>query len=117
MMAAACGSGQRAIRDVVLVMAMAGLRWGELAGLRVGDRVSVPGPGLRVTACGAATAAAGVPGFRVHDLRHTAASIWLAAGADPKVVQRVLGHACAAMTMDLYGHRVWDGTVSIRGRC
>src|ERR1700722_20521421 len=59
----------------------------------------------------------GVPGFRVHDLRHTAASIWLAAGADPKVVQRVLGHACAAMTMDLYGHRVWDGTVAIRGRC
>jgi hypothetical protein len=33
---------------------------------------------------------------RVHDLRHTAASLWLAAGADPKVVQRVLGHATAA---------------------
>jgi hypothetical protein len=40
------------------------------------------------------------------DLRHTAASLWLAAGADPKVVQRVLGHATAAMTMDLYGHLV-----------
>jgi integrase len=54
-----------------------------------------------------ATSAAGVPGFRVHDLRHTAASVWLAAGADPKVVQRVLGqHATAAMTMDLYGHMV-----------
>ena len=52
----------------------------------------------------AATSAVGVPGFRVHDLRHTAASVWLAAGADPKVVQRVLGHATAAMTMDLYGH-------------
>jgi integrase len=37
----------------------------------------------------------------------------LAAGADPKVVQRVLGHATAAMTMDLYGHMVdanlWQG--------
>jgi len=43
---------------------------------------------------------------RVHDLRHTAASLWLAAGADPKVVQRVLGHATASMTMDLYGHLV-----------
>jgi integrase len=53
-----------------------------------------------------ATSAAGVPGFRVHDLRHTAALVWLAAGADPKVVQRVLGHATAAMTMDLYGHLV-----------
>ncbi len=57
-----------------------------------------------------ATAAAGVAGFRVHDLRHTAASVWLAAGADPKVVQRVLGHASAAMTMDLYGHLI-DGNL------
>jgi integrase len=32
--------------------------------------------------------------------------VWLGAGADPKVVQRVLGHATAAMTMDLYGHMV-----------
>jgi integrase len=54
----------------------------------------------------AATSAVGIPGFRVHDLRHTAASVWLAAGADPKVVQRVLGHATAAMTMDLYGHMI-----------
>jgi Phage integrase family len=161
-------------RDVVPVLALAGLRWGELAGLQVGDRVSVPGPGLRLhravlasdgggalyvdtlknnqartvplvldllpivdrwsagKAPGAwlfdapeggplresnwkrsvgwstATATAGLHGFRVHDLRHTAASIWLGAGADPKVVQRVLGHATAAMTMDLYGHLVDD---------
>ena len=53
-----------------------------------------------------ATAAIGFPALRVHDLRHTAASIWLGAGADPKVVQRVLGHASAAMTMDLYGHMI-----------
>ena len=42
----------------------------------------------------------------MHDLRHTAASLWLAAGADPKVVQRILGHGSAAMTLDLYGHLV-----------
>ena len=35
-------------RDVVPVLALAGLRWGELAGLQVGDQVSVPGPGLRL---------------------------------------------------------------------
>jgi integrase len=159
-------------RDVVPVLALAGLRWGELAGLQVGDRVSVPGPGLRLRramlagggggplyvdtlknnrartvplvvglvpivdrwsagkAAGAwlfdapeggplresnwkrsvgwraATVAAGLAGFRVHDLRHTAASVWLGAGADPKVVQRVLGHATASMTVDLYGHLV-----------
>jgi integrase len=58
----------------------------------------------------AATTAAGLHGFRVHDLRHTAASIWLAAGTDPKVVKRVLGHATASMTMDLYGHLV-DGNL------
>jgi integrase len=127
--------------DVVPVLALAGLRWGELAGLQVADRVSVPGPGLRlrraVLASGgggalyvdtlktnrartvplvldlvpivdrwsagkmpdawlfdapeggplwesnwkrsvgwsAATSVVGVPGFRVHDLRHTAASV------------------------------------------
>jgi integrase len=58
----------------------------------------------------AATAAAGLTGFLVHDLRHTAASMWLGAGADPKVVQRVPGHATASMTMDLYGHLV-DGNL------
>jgi integrase len=59
------------------------------------------------------------PTLRVHDLRHTCASIWLAAGADPKVVQGILGHASAAMTMDLYGHLVaqnlWDAAEKIGG--
>jgi integrase len=51
-----------------------------------------------------AKAKIGRPTIRVHDLRHTAASLWLGAGADAKVVQRVLGHATASMTLDLYGH-------------
>ena len=37
-----------AYADVVRVLALAGLRWGELAGLKVGDRVKVPGEGLRL---------------------------------------------------------------------
>jgi integrase len=156
--------------DVVPVLAFTGVRWGELAGLKVGDRVAVPGRGLRVQRAvlasrgggafyedsvkthrartvplvpellpiidrwaadrgpsewlfaapeggplresswkrmvdwTAGTAAIGGPTLRVHDLRHTAASMWLGAGADPKVVQRVLGHATATMTLDLYGH-------------
>jgi uncharacterized protein len=45
---------------------------------------------LAGTLPGVIAAAAGVPSLRVHDLRHTAASLWLGAGADPKVVQRVL---------------------------
>jgi integrase len=158
------------------------LRWGELAGLHVGDIVHVPGRGLRLQravlasrgggelyvdtlkskrartvplvpelvpiidrwAAGKAAGdwlfsspeggplresnwkrsvswaearkAIGVPALRVHDLRHTAASIWLAHGADPKVVQRVLGHATAAMTMDLYGHLL-DANLWVAGDC
>jgi integrase len=49
----------------------------------------------------------GIAPFRVHDLRHTAASAWIAKGADVKVVQRILGHESATMTLDLYGH-LWD---------
>lgn len=46
---------------------------------------------------------AGFTGLRVHDLRHTCASLAIAAGADVKVLQDVLGHASAAMTLDHYG--------------
>lgn len=37
-----------------------------------------------------------------HDLRHTAASLAISAGANVKAVQRMLGHASAAMTLDTY---------------
>lgn len=39
----------------------------------------------------------------VHDLRDTAASLAISAGASIKAVQRMLGHASAAMTLDVYG--------------
>ena len=38
----------------------------------------------------------------LHDLRHTAASIAVNAGGNVKSVQRMLGHASAAMTLDVY---------------
>lgn len=50
----------------------------------------------------------GMPGLRPHELRHTAASLAIAAGADVKVVQQMLGHASAAMTLDQYGHLFGD---------
>lgn len=46
--------------------------------------------------------AAGINDFRVHDLRHTAASLAIASGANVKAVQQMLGHASAAMTLDVY---------------
>lgn len=39
----------------------------------------------------------------IHDLRDTAASLAISAGASIKAVQRMLGHASAAMTLDVYG--------------
>ncbi|HYB36328.1 MAG TPA: site-specific integrase, partial [Mycobacterium sp.] len=44
----------------------------------------------------------GFPRITAHALRHTAASLAIHAGANPKVVQRMLGHASAAMTLDVY---------------
>jgi integrase len=49
-----------------------------------------------------ALAAAGLEGLTVHGLRHTAASLAVSAGADVKAVQRMLGHASAAVTLDIY---------------
>jgi integrase len=43
-------------------------------------------------------------GRRPHDLRHTAASLWIAAGVDIKTVSSWLGHSTAKLTLDTYGH-------------
>ena len=42
----------------------------------------------------------GVPRLTPHDLRHTAASLAISAGANMKATQRMLGHASAATTLD-----------------
>ncbi|HEY5848670.1 MAG TPA: tyrosine-type recombinase/integrase [Microlunatus sp.] len=162
-----CGDGYRL---VVLFLAYTGLRWGEMAALRVGrvdflrrrvlvaesvtpvkgvmsfgptkghERREVPVPRFLVEELArhaeghdtddllftggrgatmrsqtfqraALTEAAnrlGVPGFHPHELRHTAASLAIASGADVKVVQSMLGHKSATMTLDQYGHLFGD---------
>jgi integrase len=50
----------------------------------------------------------GIEGLVPHGLRHTTASLAISADANVKVVQRMLGHATAAMTLDLYGHLLDD---------
>ena len=40
----------------------------------------------------------------IHDLRHTAASLMLAAGQDIYAVSRILGHEKVSTTVDIYGH-------------
>ena len=60
------------------------------------------------TAFAAAARAIGLPGLHPHELRHTAASLAIASGADVKVVQQMLGHGSATMTLDTYGHLFAD---------
>ncbi|MGY2079710.1 tyrosine-type recombinase/integrase [Modestobacter sp. SYSU DS0657] len=151
---------------VVLMLAYTGIRWGELAAIRVGrvapgvrrvhiaeamsevngqaifgppkthaDRwVAVPGflrdsigalmagkgpddllftsprgevlrvHGFRRRHFDRAATGLGLPGLVPHELRHTAASLAIASGANVKAVQSMLGHASAAMTLDRYSH-------------
>lgn len=146
--------------DMVLVLGLTGLRWGEIAALRVRDVQTIPYPAFRVSrsrpdgqrvrsvtkggkprtvpllddawrivqplmARGPdetlfASATNGMRllsnwrratnwsrngrGRRVHDLRHTAATIWIQNGVDIKTVQNWLGHASAKLTLDTYAH-------------
>lgn len=56
------------------------------------------------------------PEVTPHDLRHTAASIAISAGANPKAVQRMLGHASAAMTLDTYADLFEDDLDAVSER-
>ena len=88
------------------------LQWGEAwqdAGL-VFDR----GDGVLLHHCVArdsfrrAAKRLGLPPIRFHDMRHTAATLMLAGGVHPKIVQERLGHSNVAMTLDLYSHVSMD---------
>jgi integrase len=51
---------------------------------------------------------ADVPRIRFHAPRHTSATLLLAQGVHPKIVQERLGHANIAMTLDRYSHVTMD---------
>ena len=153
-------------RDVVLVLGLCGLRWGELVGLQVKDLnvsagtitirrslVEINGkleesttkshrwrivhlPAILQSSCHRwvfdknqddplfhtqegtflrntnftrrvfipALKAAEVKKIRIHDLRHTAASIAISAGATPNMVKEMLGHSDVQLTMRVYAH-------------
>ena len=63
-----------------------------------------------------AAADVGVPGLTPHELRHTAASLAVSAGANVKAVQRMLGHAKASMTLDTYTDLFDDDLEAVGGR-
>ena len=47
---------------------------------------------------------AGFPHIRLHDLRHTHASLMLRQGVHPKIVSERLGHSSVSITLDTYSH-------------
>ncbi|WP_207922880.1 tyrosine-type recombinase/integrase [Micromonospora sp. KC606] len=63
-----------------------------------------------------AAASVGLAGLTPHDLRHTAASLAVAAGANVKAVQRMLGHASASMTLDVYADLFGDDLDAVATR-
>ncbi|MHC1761451.1 MAG: tyrosine-type recombinase/integrase [Negativicutes bacterium] len=47
---------------------------------------------------------AGIANVRVHDLRHTCATLLMLSGVHSKVVQEILGHSNIGITLDIYSH-------------
>lgn len=62
-----------------------------------------------------AARALGVPELRIHDLRHTCATLLVRAGAHPKVIQGHLGHSSIRVTLDTYGHLFDDSSLQVAG--
>jgi integrase len=77
------------------------LLWSTAAGTPLGPPAS-PTSWLAYAVARCQLADPSFPRITAHALRHTAASRAIHAGANPKVVQRMLGHASAAMTLDVY---------------
>jgi integrase len=72
--------------------------------------------GFRARIWRPATVAAGLDGLRIHDLRHTAVALWIAAGASPKEVAVRAGHTSTAFVLDRYGHLFPESDAVLRDR-
>ena len=53
---------------------------------------------------------------RIHDLRHTAVALWIAAGASPKEVAARAGHTSVSFVLDRYGHLFPEADTALRAR-
>jgi len=90
-----------------------GLRRGEALALRWRDGFVLAGsdckpqsPDMISTAWGRAMDRIGMPEITLHSLRHTHASMLIAAGVDILTISRRLGHANPTTTLNTYGHLV-----------
>jgi integrase len=114
-------------RAFVLVAGYGGFRLGELLALRwkrvdllrrqititetltdLAGRISFGPPktraAVRTVGLPAFVEEAGLTPLRMHDLRHTAISLWIAAGANPKQIAVRAGHTSVSVVLDRYGH-------------
>jgi integrase len=73
-------------------------------------------PAFRARVWRPAVIAAGLEGLRIHDLRHTAVALWIAAGANPKEVSARAGHSSVSFTLDRYGHLYPEADAALRNR-
>ena len=51
---------------------------------------------------------AGLAPLRIHDLRHTAVALWIAAGSESEADRRTAGHTSVSVVLDRYGHLMPD---------
>jgi integrase len=82
----------------------AGTAWQDRAGLVFSDPLGRPWAPSAVSHAFHAVAVRLALPVRLHDLRHTAASLMLATGVPLKVVSEALGHSSIAITADVYSH-------------
>ena len=89
---------------------VAGSAWQDRDGVIFTDAVGRSWhPETITTAWAALVRRAGIGPLRLHDLRHTAATLALSSGTPVRDVADMLGHASPSITLDIYGHAVPEG--------
>jgi integrase len=90
--------------------AAAGPAWQDAEGIVFTDPVGRPWhPETITTMYAGLVARSGIGRLRLHDLRHTAATLALSAGVPVRDVSDALGHASPSITLDIYGQSVAEG--------
>ena len=88
----------------------AGDAWQDTAGVIFADPVGRQWhPETITSAYRALVARSGIGRLRIHDLRHTHATLALSAGVPVRDVSDALGHASPSITLDIYGQTVAEG--------
>jgi integrase len=99
---------QRLRQDVE--KAAAGSAWQDVDGSVFTDAIGRPWhPETFTMMYRALVARSGIGPLRLHDLRHTAATLALSAGVPVRDVSDALGHASPSITLDIYGQSVAEG--------